>query len=71
MEATKRHGIMQLHGYQKLVLIFVLLPGVYSLQLHLESITNVGTYHFQVGYGNANSIVVKLSYLIFPGSFPH
>ena len=57
--------------YQKLVAIFVLLPGVYTLELHLASTIIVAIYHFQVGYANDNSTVVKASNLIFQGSFPH
>ena len=71
VEATQPHGILQQNGYQKFVPIFVLLPGVYVLELHLASTTNIRTYRFQVGYGNAHSTVVKSSYLICRGRFPH
>ena len=71
MEVIQRHGIMQQHGYRKLAPIFVFLPDVYALELHLASTINAGTYHFQAGYVNSRSTVIKSSYLILQGSFPH
>ena len=71
--AQKRNNPRKIRSvdYQKLVAIFVLLPGVYTLELHLASTITVAIYHFQVGYANDNSTVVKASNLIFQGNFPH